>query len=81
MLAPTDPPPSVSPDVVAIAGPIPLPRSREWALAQGHAAQRAARARKLAAIRARPHPVVRQPVRPQVQAPASAPNLLFPFGQ
>lgn len=82
MLAPTDPTPSASPEAaVAIAGPIPLPRSREWALAQGHAAQRAARPRKLAAIRARPHRVVRQPVRPQVQAPASAPNLLFPFGQ
>jgi hypothetical protein len=80
MLAPTAPVPSAIPDqAIAITGPIPLPRSREWALAQGHAAQRAAKARKLAATRARPRPVVRQPVRPQ--APASAPNPFFPFGQ
>jgi hypothetical protein len=82
MLAPTEPAPSAIPDpAVAITGPIPLPRSREWALAQGHAAQRAAKARKLAATRARPRPVVRQPVRPQAQTPASAPNPFFPFGQ
>lgn len=81
MLAPTEPAPSTIGDpVVAIAGPIPLPRSREWALAQGHAAQRAANARKLAAIRARPRAIVRQ-ARPAAQAPASAPNPLFPFGQ
>ena len=82
MLAPTEPVPSAIPDqAIAITGPIPLPRSREWALAQGHAAQRAAKARKLAATRARPRPVVRQPVRPAAQAPTGAPNLLFPFGQ
>jgi hypothetical protein len=82
MLAPTEPAPSTIPNpAVAIAGPIPLPRSREWALAQGHAAQRAAKARKLAATRARPRPVVRQQIRPQAQAPASAPNPFFPFGQ
>lgn len=82
MLAPTAPVPSAIPDqAIAITGPIPLPRSREWALAQGHAAQRAAKARKLAATRARPRPVVRQPVRPAAQAPTGAPNLLFPFGQ
>jgi hypothetical protein len=82
MLAPTEPAPSAIPNpAVAIAGPIPLPRSREWALAQGHAAQRAAKTRKLAATRARPRPVVRQQIRPQAQAPASAPNPFFPFGQ
>ncbi|MGX9392166.1 hypothetical protein ACWX0K_22360 [Nitrobacteraceae bacterium UC4446_H13] len=82
MLAPTEPAPSAIPNpAVAIAGPIPLPRSREWALAQGHAAQRAAKAHKLAATRARPRPFVRQQIRPQVQAPASAPNPFFPFGQ
>jgi hypothetical protein len=82
MLTPTEPAPAAIPDpVAAITGPIPLPRSREWALAQGHAAQRAARARKLAATRARPRPVVRQPIRPQVQVPAAAPNPFFPFGQ
>lgn len=83
MLAPTDPAPSAIPDqAIAITGPIPLPRSREWALAQGHLAQQAAKARKrTAAVRTRPRAIVRQPVRPQAQAPASVPNLLFPFGQ
>lgn len=82
MLAPTAPAPSAIPDpAVAIAGPIPLPRSREWALAQGHAAQRAAKARKIAATRLRPRTTERPPIRSQAQTPAAAPNPLFPFGQ
>ncbi len=81
MLTPTEPASSAIPDpAVAISGPIPLPRSREWALAQGHAVRQPVR-KRTAAVRARPRAVVRQPVRPQTQAPASAPNLLFPFGQ
>lgn len=82
MLAPGEPAPSTVADpAVAITGPIPLPRSREWALAQGHAAQQAARARRLAAARAKSRPVVRQQVRPQAQAPAAAPNPFFPFAE
>jgi hypothetical protein len=81
MLAPTEPAPSAIPDpVVTITGPIPLPRSREWALAQGHAAHRQPVRKRTAAVRARPRAVVRQ-ARPAAQTPASAPNLLFPFGQ
>jgi hypothetical protein len=80
MLAPAEPAPSAIPDpAIVITGPIPLPRSRTWALAQGHAAQRAARARKLAAVRAK-RPIARQ-ARPVAQAPAPAPNPFFPFGQ
>lgn len=81
MLTPIEPASSAIPDpAVAISGPIPLPRSREWALAQGHAVRQPVR-KRTAAVRARPRAVVRQPVRPQTQAPSSAPNLLFPFGQ
>lgn len=82
MLVPTEPAPSVIADAeVAITGPIPMPRSREWALAQSHAAHRQPVRKRTAAVRARPRAVVRQPVRPQAQAPTSTPNLLFPFGQ
>lgn len=82
MLAPTEPALSVIADpAVAIAGPIPLPRAREWALSQSHVVHRQPARKRTAAVRARPRAVVRQPVRPQAQAPASAPNLLFPFGQ
>ena len=84
MLASPEPAPSAIPDpAVAITGPIPLPRAREWALAQHRqAAQRAAHARKLAAARARARtrPAARQS-RPAAQAPAATPNPFFPFGQ
>lgn len=82
MLALNEPTPATIADpAVAITGPIPLPRSREWALAQSHVVHRQPAHKRTAAVRARPRAVVRQPVRPQAQAPASAPNLLFPFGQ
>lgn len=84
MLAPSEPAPSTIADpAVAITGPIPLPRSREWALAQSRTAHRQPARKRTAAVRARARPraVAQQSVRAQAQAPASAPNLLFPFGQ
>ncbi|MCO5130866.1 MAG: hypothetical protein M9932_09895 [Xanthobacteraceae bacterium] len=69
MLMPTEPAASAIPDPAAVVtGPVPLPRSRQSALAREHKAQRAARTRRLAAARAR------KPVRPlpQSAAPASA---------
>lgn len=82
MLAPTEAEPAAIADpAVAITGPIPLPRSREWALAQSHATHRQPARKQTAAVRTRPRPVVRQQIRPATQPPAGAPNLLFPFGQ
>jgi hypothetical protein len=63
---------------VAIEGPIPLPRSRAWALARSQPPKPAAKQRKLVTRTVRP-----QAARPAVAAPAprQAPSGLFPFGE
>ena len=63
---------------VAIEGPIPLPRSRAWALARSQPPKPAAKQRKLVTRTVRPqaaHPAVAAP------APRQAPSGLFPFGE
>ena len=70
------------PPPVVIEGPVPLPPSRAWALAQGKAHASTAKPKRVVARQQRTRPV------PRMQRPATAPaaapipnGLLFPFDQ